>query len=88
MSDFDLLYFLELFTIRSKNKYDNDLIFRCRKIILSIYKDLFPSLPTNLTSAEFDYLIHCIYIRSLPLNNDEFLFIRAFIRYVKMLTLL
>lgn len=86
MSYFDLLYFLELFTIRNKNKYDNDLIFRCRKRILSIYKVLLPSLPTNFTSAQFDDLIDCIYIHSLPLNNDEFLFIRAFRRYVKMLT--
>lgn len=86
MSYFDLVYFLELFTIRSKKKYDKDLIIRCRRFIMSIYKEFLPYVRTNLNYYEFKSLIDYILGRSVSLSEDEFSFIFSFRKYVLDLT--
>lgn len=86
MSYLDVLYLLEIFTIRSKKEYDYGLVVRCRRFIFSIYKDFLPYARPILDFSEFKSLIDYIYQRSFSLPDDEFLFIRSFRKYVLKLT--
>lgn len=86
MNDLDLIYLLELFTLRSSKEYDYGLVVRCRRFILSIYREFSPCLVSQCTPIQLFDFINYVYKRALNLPHDEFLFIRSFRKYILRLT--
>lgn len=79
MTYLNICILLELFTIRKYREYDYGLIVRCRKRILDWIK-------IDDKNIYYDKMLDYIYSRALTLPEDEFLFIRSFIKFVKLLT--